>query len=103
MKKSGAWFSYDGNRIGQGRDNAKEYLRTNPEVAEKVEAELMSNKEKLTFTRGSAKKTAKKPADEAPAEAERPETKPAAAPAAEAAAPAPESRTSGEDIDILVE
>ncbi len=103
VKKSGAWFSYDGNRIGQGRDNAKEYLRTNPEVAEKVEAELMSNKEKLTFTRGSAKKTAKKPADEAPAEAERPETKPAAAPAAEAAAPAPESRTSGEDIDILVE
>ncbi|MGG2352515.1 DNA recombination/repair protein RecA, partial [Salmonella enterica] len=34
VDKSGAWFSYDGTRIGQGRENAKQYLRNNPETAE---------------------------------------------------------------------
>ena len=61
IKKSGAWFSYDGNRIAQGRDNAKQYLLDNPEVARRVEDELMANKERLTFVKtGKTKvKTAK--------------------------------------------
>ena len=37
VEKSGAWFSYDSIRIGQGRENAKAYLRENPEVAERIE------------------------------------------------------------------
>ncbi|WP_380877651.1 protein RecA [Sphingomonas sp. DBB INV C78] len=37
VEKSGAWFSYDSIRIGQGRENAKTYLRENPEVAERLE------------------------------------------------------------------
>jgi recombination protein RecA len=37
VEKSGAWFSYDSIRIGQGRENAKSYLRDNPEVAERIE------------------------------------------------------------------
>ncbi|MBX3562053.1 MAG: recombinase RecA [Sphingomonas sp.] len=37
IEKSGAWFSYDSIRIGQGRENAKAYLRENPEVAERIE------------------------------------------------------------------
>ncbi len=37
VEKSGAWFSYDSIRIGQGRENAKAYLRDNPEVAERIE------------------------------------------------------------------
>jgi recombination protein RecA len=37
VEKSGAWFSYDSVRIGQGRENAKQFLRANPEMAEKLE------------------------------------------------------------------
>ncbi len=56
VKKSGAWFSYDGTRIGQGRDNAKEFLKNNPDISKKVEDELLLNKDKLTFTRQASKK-----------------------------------------------
>ena len=102
IKKSGAWFSYDGNRIGQGRDNAKEFLKNNPEIAAKAEEELMANKDKLTFSRQTSKKTKKAAASDDAAETERPETKPVdAAPAAPAAES--EARTSNEDIDIMVD
>jgi recombination protein RecA len=37
IEKSGAWFSYDSVRIGQGRENAKAYLKENPEVADRIE------------------------------------------------------------------
>ncbi len=40
VEKSGAWFAYDGQRIGQGRENAKQFMRDNPEVAKKLEAEI---------------------------------------------------------------
>jgi len=40
VEKSGAWFSYDGQRLGQGRENAREFLRENEEVAGKLEASL---------------------------------------------------------------
>ncbi len=43
VEKSGAWFSYDGQRIGQGRENAKNYLRSNPEVAAAIEAKIRGN------------------------------------------------------------
>jgi recombination protein RecA len=37
VEKSGAWFSYDSIRIGQGRENSKTYLKENPEVAARLE------------------------------------------------------------------
>ncbi len=37
VEKSGAWFSYDGQRVGQGRENAKQFMRDNPELAAKLE------------------------------------------------------------------
>src|ERR687897_1719200 len=37
VEKSGAWFSYDSIRIGQGRENSKNYLKENPEVAQRIE------------------------------------------------------------------
>ncbi len=37
VEKSGAWFSYDSIRIGQGRENAKQYLRDNPEISDRIE------------------------------------------------------------------
>ena len=43
VEKSGSWFSYDGQRIGQGRDNAKIFLKENPELAAKLEAQLRQN------------------------------------------------------------
>jgi recombination protein RecA len=43
VEKSGAWFSYDGQRIGQGRENAKNFLRENPEIAKVIEAQIRQN------------------------------------------------------------
>jgi recombination protein RecA len=52
VEKSGAWYSYDGDRIGQGKDNAREYLRERPEVALEIENKI---REKLgVATRGAA-------------------------------------------------
>lgn len=43
VEKSGAWFSYDSQRLGQGRENAKLFLRQNPEVAERIEQAIRQN------------------------------------------------------------
>jgi recombination protein RecA len=43
VEKSGSWFSYDGQRIGQGRENAKQYLEANKDVADAIEAAIRSN------------------------------------------------------------
>ncbi len=40
VEKSGAWYAYKGDKIGQGKDNAREYLREHPEVAEEIEARI---------------------------------------------------------------
>ena len=43
VEKSGAWYSYDSQRIGQGRENAKVFLKENPDVAAKIEAQVRAN------------------------------------------------------------
>ena len=43
VEKSGSWFSYDGQRIGQGRENSKNFLRDNPEIAAKLEGQIRAN------------------------------------------------------------
>ncbi|MGO9172464.1 MAG: recombinase RecA [Rhodomicrobium sp.] len=43
VEKSGSWYTYDNQRIGQGRENAKAYLRDNPQVAEALEREIRAN------------------------------------------------------------
>ncbi|MBH1992073.1 MAG: recombinase RecA [Sphingomonadaceae bacterium] len=45
VEKSGAWFSYDSVRIGQGRENAKTYLKEHPELADRLEAAIRSKTE----------------------------------------------------------
>ena len=76
IEKSGSWFSYNGSKIGQGRDNAKEFLRQNPELAEEIAAQVMANADKLLNSkigRKPAPAPAAKPAEEAaPAPAEAP-------------------------------
>jgi recombination protein RecA len=47
IEKSGAWFSYDSIRIGQGRENAKTYLKENPDVAQRVENAIRGKTEEV--------------------------------------------------------
>lgn len=46
VEKSGSWFSYNGDRIGRGRENVKDYLAKNPKVAEEIEGKIRANYEK---------------------------------------------------------
>ena len=43
IEKSGSWISFGGERIGQGRENAKLYLKQHPEVCEKIEKAIRQN------------------------------------------------------------
>ncbi len=56
IEKAGAWFSYNGEKIGQGKENAKEYLREHPEIAAEIEAKIRANakalSEAMTASRG---------------------------------------------------
>jgi len=50
VDKSGAWYSYNGDRIGQGKDNVREFLKENPEIAQEIEAKI---REKLGVKGGT--------------------------------------------------
>ncbi|MBQ8515878.1 MAG: recombinase RecA [Ruminococcus sp.] len=47
IKKSGSWFSYEGNKLGQGRDNIKEILLSNPEMMKEVEEKILARMKEL--------------------------------------------------------
>lgn len=59
VQKAGAWFSYKSERLGQGRDKVKELLRTNPELAGRIETELWENIDKLYDRKKATKSKAK--------------------------------------------
>jgi len=48
VEKSGAWFSFDSQRLGQGRENAKQFLRDNPEIADAIEARIRGETAELS-------------------------------------------------------
>ena len=60
VEKSGAWFSYDSQRIGQGRENAKTFLKDNPDIAAEIEAAVRGNSgliaEKIARRRGRGRR-----------------------------------------------
>ena len=56
IQKSGSWFNYGEVRLGQGRDNAREYMVRNPEFAEEIAAQVMANAEKLAKMPKASKK-----------------------------------------------
>ena len=58
VQKSGAWFNYGDRRLGQGRDNVKELLKADTELAAQIEKELWENIEKLHTRTGKAPKAA---------------------------------------------
>jgi recombination protein RecA len=43
IEKSGTWYAFGGQRIGQGRENAKQFLKENPKVLEQMETEILEN------------------------------------------------------------
>ncbi|MBQ5682789.1 MAG: recombinase RecA, partial [Peptococcaceae bacterium] len=47
IRKSGAWYSYEGEKIGQGRDNAKEYLKANPETRAEIEEKIRQRSQNI--------------------------------------------------------
>ena len=97
VQKSGAWFSYNGERIGQGRDNSKEFLSNHPEMADEIEQLVRDNVDKLYDkipTRPAAREVAK------PVEMPAPE----AAPAQQTLTPPPANKTAAKkSIDITVD
>lgn len=56
IKKSGSWYSYEGTRIGQGRDKVKQYFKENPEFAEQIAKQVMDQKERLMLMAKGKKK-----------------------------------------------
>ncbi|MBL9011746.1 MAG: recombinase RecA [Alphaproteobacteria bacterium] len=60
VEKSGSWFSFDGQRIGQGRENAKSFFKDNPDMADKVEQAIRANAGQV----GQALQGDKEPEDE---------------------------------------
>lgn len=67
VQKSGAWFSYNGTRIGQGRDNAKNFLRDNPDIFEEISELVRQNADKLyakSIKGGSAPKPVERAEEE---------------------------------------
>ena len=93
VQKSGAWFNYGDIRLGQGRDNAKQFLRDNPEIANDIEGQVRANADKLYATRRPGGKAAAAPAEGEPA---------APATAKEPVVKAP-ARSSESELDSMVE
>ena len=80
VRKSGAWFYIGETRIGQGRENAKQYLRDNPEVSEKLEADIreaiVEAREKARAERIANSPRVRAASAEQPEQSETPEEKP---------------------------
>ena len=93
VQKSGAWFNYGEMRLGQGRDNAKQFLKDHPEVSDEIEKIVRANADRLL---AAGKKGTVKPLD--PSEI----VKPVAAGEA-TAAPAAKTTGSEVDLDIMVD
>ena len=95
VQKSGAWFNYGDIRLGQGRDNAKQFLKDNPEIANDIEGQIRANADKLYATRRPAGKAAA-------AAAEKEEGGETASASKEPVVKAP-ARSSESELDIMVE
>ena len=94
VQKSGAWFNYGDMRLGQGRDNSKQFLKDNPEIANDIEGQIRANADKLYASRrSSGRAAAADKAEEAAAPAEGTKEPVVKAPA----------RSSESELDIMVE
>lgn len=101
VNKSGAWFSYEGTRLGQGRDNVKQLFLDNPELAKEIEDKVMESIDKLN-TR-TLKPSKSKAADEADSDSDADNTAPEQSLEDERAAKRSSVAAKKANIDILVE
>ena len=101
VNKSGAWFSYEGTRLGQGRDNVKQLFLDNPELAKEIEDKVMESIDKLN-TR-TLKPSKSKAADEADSDSDADNTSPEQSLEDERAAKRSSVAAKKANIDILVE
>lgn len=62
VKKGGAWFSYGDTKLGQGRDNSKDFLKSNPEIMAEIEEKIKERSDELVMVSKKGKKTAEKAA-----------------------------------------
>jgi recombination protein RecA len=67
IRKSGAWYTYDDDQLGQGRENSKRFLRENPELAMQLQAKVY---EAVGLTPGGTGHESEEPAAESPIEVE---------------------------------
>ena len=95
VQKSGAWFNYGEMRLGQGRDNAKQFLKEHPEVSDEIEKIVRANADRLL---AAGKKGTVKPLD--PSEIVKPV---AAGEGPAAAAETPKTTGNEVDLDIMVD
>lgn len=92
INKSGAWFSYNGERLGQGRDNVKIYLQEHPDFADEIDKQIRANADRLSFARGGKTVAPKK--EPVPSSAEQPADPPA---------PAAKGKSTAVNIDVEVD
>ena len=59
VKKGGAWYSYNETKLGQGRDNAKDYLDEHPDIMQEIEAKIKENEGNIVMVSKKSKKSAK--------------------------------------------
>lgn len=102
VKKSGAWFSYKENRLGQGRDKVKELFKNNPALAKEIEEETLKHKDELLgqiSKKPKGKSVKSKSDDEESSETESPKAEIKAEDTKEEKS----DRIDDADIDIMVE
>ncbi len=99
VNKSGAWFSYGDVRLGQGRDNAKEYFKANPALAKEVEDKVFAAMEEAKAQGRNPLGPEKKKLKSAAA-APQSDEKSGEAPASETEKPATKRRNANIDIDV---
>ena len=92
INKSGAWFSYNGERLGQGRDNVKIYLQEHPDFADEIDKQIRANADRLSFARGGKTVAPKK--EPVPSSVEQPADPPA---------PAAKGKSTAVKIDVEVD
>ncbi len=90
VQKSGAWFNYGETRLGQGRDNAKNFLEQNPAIAEEISQKITEEKSRIVFSKGGARLMTEKEMSKSAA----------ATPAATPAAPRAARPKNNIDIDV---
>lgn len=106
IHKSGAWFSYNGNKIGQGRENTKEWLKNNPEVMKEIEdkiREQANEVEKIVSKKSKNDAALQEAAEEAEAIAEAADITDAEAAEAEEKPSKPASKRKKPDVNVIID